>query len=80
MPIVYKFSGFPRQIGFVVGEDEPIYEAVNEALESWSKDQVTEHNLQAYLSSGQIEQVKEFPDTDKGWDEAVEFTDDLEKY
>lgn len=80
MTTVYKFAGFPRQIGFVVGEGDLVHQAASEALEEWAQGAITKENLLAYMSSGQIEQVKLFPDTDAGYHEATEFAEEMEKY
>jgi len=77
---VYRFTGFPRSLGFMVGSDETIDEAVTNALKDWAKDEVTKHNLDAYLSSGQITQVTQFPDTDEGWEKAFELKEDITTY
>lgn len=77
---VYRFIGFPSSLGFIVDSDEAIDEAVTRALKDWAKDEVTKHNLDAYLSSGQIIQIKQFPDTDEGWEEAFKLKDDITTY
>lgn len=80
MPKVYEFSAFPERIGVVVGKDEEISEAVTRALVSWARSIITEYNKQAYLSKGTLRLVKGFPDDNTGWDDAMEFAEDLETY
>jgi len=80
MPKVYEFSGFPRRMGILVGRDESLSKAAKEALISFGGDEVTEHNVGAYLSSGQLKLAREFPDTDEGWDEAFDYAYNLLEY
>ena len=80
MPAIYVFRGFPRSIGFIVAEGEKPWENLSSTLEFWGRGKVTVHNFGAYVSTGQIEKVKELPDTDEGWDESFEPVEELGEY
>ena len=80
MPRVYVFKGFPRQVAFAVGEGESVAKAATDALTEWAKTAVTRANLQAHIDNETISYVKTFPDTDKGWDKAMDSVDGLETY
>lgn len=81
MPNVYEFTEFPRRIGFIAKDESEVPEAVNEVLVGWGEGLVTVYNLKAaYFDTGKIRLVKEFPDTDEGWDKAFELAHNLEEY
>ena len=78
---VYRFDtrrAMPRYIRVIVEGTDGLVEAIQEVLQEKAQNVVSNFNIEAYQDD--IELTAEYPDTNEGWEQAMDDAWDLEKF